>query len=189
MVMNPTPDVRQAPGSSHNDVDSASELRSQVTTWQVLQGFDAQVSRASHQTPFQFARWLAALLTVIVGWLVMGTQQSVTAYVPTLAVVAVLLLPDAQSIAVAGLKFDRLRDEVASQHEEISRLRAEIMSINSSIASSQVHIAFGTMGTDTARTAEARLSGGPDQTAAPEVVAQRTCADQEPRVSRDGENL
>jgi len=46
-------------------------------------------------------------------------------YVPAL-VAAVLLLPDAKSITVGGLKFDRLQKDVIRQNEEIAKLNQQI---------------------------------------------------------------
>jgi len=189
MVSNPSPDVTQASGSTHNYVHSAGETRAQVTTRQALQGFDSQAWRATCKAPFRFARWLAALLTAIAGWLVVGTQQSAAAYLPALGVVVLLMLPDAQSIAIAGLKFDRLRDEVASQQAEVSRLRAEILSINSSIASSQVHIAFAAAAMDATAAAEGHRFGEPDLCSPASELGGPGYLDHERQVAPDHEPL
>lgn len=70
---------------------------------------DSQAWRATRGAPFQFVRWLGALATVVVNWVQSGSQQSAAAYLPVLAVVALLLVPDAQSIEIVGLKFNRYR--------------------------------------------------------------------------------
>ena len=63
---------------------------------------------------------------------------------PVLAVVALLLLPDAQAIGIAGFRFDRLTNEVARQRRAVDRLTTEVSLINNSlIVGSQVNIALG----------------------------------------------
>jgi hypothetical protein len=105
---------------------------------------DSQAWRATRGAPFQFVRWLGALATVVADWIQSGTPHSTVAYVPVLAVVALLLLPDAQSIEIPGLKFDRLANEVTRQRRSVDRLSAEVSYINNSlIAGAQVNITMG----------------------------------------------
>jgi hypothetical protein len=108
---------------------------------------DSQAWHATGGAPLQFARWLAALATVIADWIQSGAPQNAVSYVPVLAVVALLLLPDARSIAFAGVRFERLTDEVAQQKQAVDTLCAEVSSINNSlIAGSQVNITLAGTG-------------------------------------------
>lgn len=103
------------------------------------------------RAPFRRARWSAALflvagaLAAYVFWLFTGVHpicQVTTAgsgsvtktcglpgaadFVYVLAVVAVLLLPEAKSIKIGGLEFDRLTTAVREQADEISRLSQQV---------------------------------------------------------------
>ena len=82
-----------------------------------IQLIDSRAWRASQGAPFQFARWLAALATVLIDWVQSGTPQSAVAYLPVLTVVALMLLPDAESIGVGSLRFERLTSEVGRQEQ------------------------------------------------------------------------
>lgn len=115
---------------------------------------DSQAWGATRGAPFQFVRWISALATVVVNWVQSGTMQSPAAYVPVLAIVALLLLPDTQSIEIPGLKFDRLTNEIARQGRSVDRLSAVVSLINNSlIAGSQVNITMGATAVDVTRVA------------------------------------
>ena len=100
--------VNSAPELNHDRRCSAKAGQAKAGLQMVLL-LDSQAWRATRGAPFQFVRWLGALATVVVNWVQSGTPQSAAAYVPVVAVVALLLLPDAQSIEIAGLKFKRYR--------------------------------------------------------------------------------
>ena len=143
MVPNHGSDTLAGVGARNDDLGIAAEERGLTLFLRILQRLDSRAYRATGRAPFQFVRWLAALTTVIIDWLQLGTPRSPAACVPVLAVVTLLLLPDAQSIAVAGLRFDRLRDEMASQQRTVARLSAEVWSISNSLSnSSHVNITF-----------------------------------------------
>lgn len=129
----------------------ASQAKARLRTILLL---DSLAWEATRRAPFQFVRWISALAAVVVNWVQSGSTQSAAAYVPVLAVVALLLLPDAQSIEIPGLKFDRLTNEIARQRRSVDRLSAEVSLVNHSlIAGSQVNITMGATAADAARVA------------------------------------
>jgi hypothetical protein len=140
---------------------------------QATQQFDEQVWRASQGTPFQFARWLSGLAAVLIDWAQFGPPQSAVAYLPVLTLVALLLMPDAKSIGVGSLKFERLTNEVGRQQHTVDRLSEEVSFINDSlIAGSQVNITLGASTVDAAvATAESR--GAPFPGAHGDLIAPR----------------
>jgi hypothetical protein len=144
---------------------------------------DSRAWGATRGAPFQFVRWTSALATVVVSWVQSSTLQSAAAYVPALAVVALLLLPDAQSIEIPGLKFDRLTNELARQRRSVDRLSAEVSLINNSlIASSQVNITIGPGTADAAGVAAAAQSAHPpQQPASPSAPAPQQRSSGRPR--------
>lgn len=149
MVSNPGPEELPV-GSPDADARTGRTLTAARRTLRGLDSVDSRAWRSTCRAPLQFIRWLAALGTVIGDWLKSNGTQSAAAYVPVLVVVALLLLPDAQSIAVAGLKFERLKSEVATQQQAVARLSAEVWSLHNSLsASSQVSVAFGAISLST----------------------------------------
>ncbi len=123
---------------------------------QAIQMLDWRAWRALQGALFQFVRWLAALATVLVNWAQSGPPQSAVAYLPVLTAVALLLLPDAESIEVASLRFERLKGEVGRQKRTVDRLCDEVSTIsNSLVAGSQVNITLGASTIDAAVVAAA----------------------------------
>lgn len=108
MVPNFRRDAVNSASELNNDRRCSAKAAQAKAGLQMVLLLDSQVWRDTRGAPFQFVRWLGALATVVVNWVQSGTLQSAAAYVPVLAVVALLLLPDAQSIEIPGLKFDRL---------------------------------------------------------------------------------
>jgi hypothetical protein len=96
-----------------------------------------------------WARWLAASLAVVIGWLVNGMHASPGSYVYLLLFIALMLYPDAQAISVAGLRIERLHDEVVRQDKQIAALNQHVQlltSVNSTLVASTrqvVSIAVG----------------------------------------------
>jgi hypothetical protein len=112
------------------------------------------------------ARWLAALaltagaLAAYAYWLFTGTHPAcqvtmgasrivtrtcglpdVTDLAYVLAVVVILLLPEAKSIKIGSLEFERLTTEVRGQREEIARLSQSVSQV---VRTSQVvNLALG----------------------------------------------
>jgi len=155
--------VNSAPGlnSDPRCPAKATESRTKAGLRMVLL-LDSQAWRATGGAPFQFVRWLGALTTVVVNWVQSGTLQSTVEYLPVVAIVALLLLPDIQSIEIAGLKFDRLTDEIARQRRAVDKLSAEVSLISNSLnASSQVNIMMGATAADTAWIAAAQSEHSP----------------------------
>jgi hypothetical protein len=109
MVPNFRRDALNSAPESNNDPRCLAKASQAEVGLQAALLLDSQAWRATRGAPFQFVRWLGALATVVVNWVQSGDLQSIAAYVPVLAVVALLLLPDAQSIEIAGLKFNRYR--------------------------------------------------------------------------------
>ena len=121
-------------------------------------------ARAFTIAPFQRLRWGAALLIVVVSagfilfCLVAGSRPAcqvttvstgnhavttkicglpdMTSYLCLLAVVALLLLPDAASIKVGGFEFQRLTGEIKQQANAIDRLGLQVSQL--SLQASQV---------------------------------------------------
>jgi hypothetical protein len=97
-----------------------------IALWRTLQRMDSVAWRAVRDDPaLQFARWLAAIAAIVVYGFLPHAISNAPGYVPAL-VAAVLLLPDAKSITVGGLKFDRLQKDVIRQNEEIAKLNQQI---------------------------------------------------------------
>jgi hypothetical protein len=145
MAPNPGRDAATTTGEMNDGPRHPAKTSRALAALQILRLLDSQAWRATRGAPFQFVRWLAALATVVVNWVQSGTLQCAASYMPVLAVVALLLLPDAQSIGIAGLRFDRLTNEVARQRRTVDRLLTEVSLINNSlIVGSQVNIALGT---------------------------------------------
>lgn len=114
---------------------------------------------------FRWQRWLAALLltggalAVYAFWLLTGAHPvcqvttvaghvtrtcglpDVTDFIYVLAVVAVLLLPDAKSIKIGGVEFVRLTSAVRAQTAEISRLSQQVSQVVSTTSNISVTIA------------------------------------------------
>jgi hypothetical protein len=131
---------------------------------QAIRLIDSRAWQTSQGAPFQFARWLAALTTVIVNWALSGPPQSTVAYLPVLTAVALLLLPDAKSIEVAGLRYERLTNEISQQRRDVDTLRQEVSLIGNSLtASSHVNITVGASTIDAA-TPKARAVRRGDRT-------------------------
>ena len=102
----------------------------------------------TQEAPFQFARWLGALTTVVTDWLLAGPSQTAAGYIPVFAVVGLLLLPDARSIGIAGLTFERLGREMHQNRKTMHELSAQVSSISSYlVAGSQVNIVLGSAST------------------------------------------
>ena len=109
MVPNSRRDAVNSAPESNNDPRRLAKASQAEAALQMALLLDSQAWRATRGGPFQFVRWLGALATVVANWVQSGNLQSTAAYLPVLVVVALLLLPDAQSIEIAGLKFDRYR--------------------------------------------------------------------------------
>jgi hypothetical protein len=111
-------------------------------------------SDAPGSAPLRKARWAAALLitgaalALYAFWLFTGAHPvcqvttaasasvrktcglpDVSDYVYVLAVVVVLLLPDAKSIKIGGLEFERLTTAVREQKDEIGRLSQQVTQV------------------------------------------------------------
>jgi hypothetical protein len=159
MVRNFRRDAVNSAPELNNDRGCSAKAGQAKAGLQMVLLLDSQAWRATRGAPFQFVRWLGALATVVVNWVQSGTLQSAAAYVPVLAVVALLLLPDAQSIEIPGLKFDRLTNEMARQRRSVDEL-GEVSSINNSLsAGSQVNITVGATVIDAAWAASVAQSG------------------------------
>jgi hypothetical protein len=151
MAPNPGRDAATGTDGMNDDPRHPARTSRAMAALRIIRLLDSQAWRAMRGAPFQFVRWLAALATVVVNWVQSGTLQSAAAYVPVLAVVALLLLPDAQSIGIVGLSFDRLTNEVARQRRAVDRLFTEVSLINNSlIVAPQVNIALGATAIDAA---------------------------------------
>jgi hypothetical protein len=132
-------------GKEKDDLLRPVKVRQGIAAMRTIRMIDSRAWGASQGAPFQFVRWLAALTTVLMNWVQSGTPQSVVAYLPVLTVVALLLLPDAASIGVGGLRFERRTSEVGRQKRPADGLGDELSSIsNSLVAGSQVSITLGT---------------------------------------------
>ena len=188
MVSNFRRDAVNFPCELNNDLPCLAKASRAKATLQMIRLLDSQAWRATRGASFQFVRWFGALATVVVNWAQSGTPQSAAAYVPVLLVVALLLLPDAQSIEIAGLKFDRLTNEIARQRRSIGRLLAEVSLINNSlIAGSQVNITMGATTIDAASAATAAQSGDsprqPREPIGPNLAAEGIQADHDQGIS------
>jgi hypothetical protein len=106
--------------------EGAPRVSGLTTLWRTLQQLDAMAWRAVRDHPaLQFTRWLAALAAIVVYGLLPHAIRNAPAYLPAL-VAAILLLPDAKSITIGGLKFDRLQKDVIRQNEEIAKLHQQV---------------------------------------------------------------
>jgi hypothetical protein len=77
-----------------------------VTTWRTVQKLDADAWRKLRDdAPFRFIRWLGALGLLVGAWDALGTPSSAAAWLPVLGIIALLLLPDASSIAFGGFTY------------------------------------------------------------------------------------
>jgi hypothetical protein len=94
---------------SANDSDnpgSGADAGKLVTTWRTVQKLDADAWRKLRDdAPLRFTRWLGALVVISVAWDVLGIPHRATAWLPVLAIVVLLLLPDASSIAFGGFTY------------------------------------------------------------------------------------
>lgn len=120
-------------------------------------GRGAGTAQTAAQTPWLRVRWGAALLLTVGAlaayafWLFTDVRPvcqattaasgavtktcglpDVTDFIYVLAVVAILLLPEARSIKIGGLEFERLTTEVREQKEEIARLSQHVSQVVSS---------------------------------------------------------
>lgn len=91
--------------------------------------------RKDHNTaPLPLLRWLGALGVVIWYWAKTGTPHSssvwLTAWLPALALVVVLALPDAASITFGGLRLEmrRTREDVAELRQQIMQMSIQAQS-------------------------------------------------------------
>lgn len=159
MVQNLRPDAENSARELNNYPRHPARASRAKAGLKMVLLLDSETWRATHGAPFQFVRWIGALVTVVANWVQSGTPPSAAAYVPVLAVVALLLLPDAQSIEIPGLKFDRLSNEITRQRHSVDRLSAEDSLINNSLtASSQVNITMGATAVGAAKIATAAQS-------------------------------
>jgi hypothetical protein len=94
-----------------------------VTTWRTVQKLDTDTWRKMRDdAPLRFARWLAALGVIIGAWDVMGVPKSAIAWLPVLAIITLLLLPDASSIAFGGFSYQaRQAADVAVKASDSAR--------------------------------------------------------------------
>jgi cytochrome c-type biogenesis protein CcmH/NrfG len=112
-----------------DNVDSESQSRANylVTTWRTVQKLDSDVwRRLRDDAPFRFARWLAAVTTVAADWHLNGNPKSAVAWLPVLAVVMLLLLPDASSIALGGFSWQTRHavDQPRRDAQQLKRAQA-----------------------------------------------------------------
>lgn len=124
---------------------------------------DTRAWEANHTEPFRFIRWLGALATAVSGLIESYTAHIAMPYLPTLLVVAILLLPDARSITVgwggSSMKVDLLTNEVTQQRHDVDRLADEVRVISHTMASSTVNIAIGGSEIDTSQAEGAPQNG------------------------------
>jgi hypothetical protein len=140
--------VARCAADTGSDDDCCARKHSPATASGMPRKADSAAWQAMRTPPFQFIRWLATLTTVVADWLAAGTPRSLISYAPVLMIVALLLLPDARSIKILGVKFERLTAEVTRQGDTVDRLAVEVSQISNSLAaSSQVNIAFGGVAT------------------------------------------
>jgi hypothetical protein len=136
--------VARCVADTRNDDDCCAGKHGTATAAGMPGRADSAAWQAMRTPPFQFIRWLAALTTVVADWLAAGTPRSLISYAPVLMIVALLLLPDARSIKILGVKFERLTSEVTRQGDAVDRLAVEVSQVSNSLAAnSQVNIAFG----------------------------------------------
>jgi hypothetical protein len=115
------------PDNDHPDSDQKSNKL--VATWRTVQKLDVDTWRKFRDdAPFRFIRWLAALGLIIGTWDVMGTPRSVTALLPPLAIVILLLLPDASSFTLGGFTWQAraAADKATQAAEKAERLALTI---------------------------------------------------------------
>jgi hypothetical protein len=129
--------VEAGPGAGPADASNAAS--------RLTQSLDSAFWRATTRPPFQFLRWLGALCTVTVEWALSAGHANASSYLPVVLIAGLLLLPDAKSITLPGLKFERLTDEVTRQREEVARLAQDVKLMNCSLManSQQVIIRLG----------------------------------------------
>jgi hypothetical protein len=93
--------------------------------WRRPVAIDAEWRKAHSTAPLPLLRWLGALGVVIWFWDKTGASHSasafLTAWLPALVLVLVLVLPDAASVTFGGLKVEmrRTREEVAGLNQKI----------------------------------------------------------------------
>lgn len=80
--------------------------------------------RAVHSSPGQAVRWLAVLGLVLWRW-ADGAPSGFMGWLPVLIVSVLLLLPDADSVAFAGVKLEmrKAREEVAGLRQQVAQLQ------------------------------------------------------------------
>lgn len=77
-----------------------------VSTWRTVQKADADAWRKLRDdAPFRFTRWFVSLTVVSIAWYVMGIPNRASAWLPVLGIIALLILPDASSIAFGPFAF------------------------------------------------------------------------------------
>jgi hypothetical protein len=193
MPANSRREAANAAAKGKDDLPCSVKVRQGMAAVRTIRLLDSRAWRALQGAPFQFVRWLAALATVLVNWVQSGPPQSAVAYLPVLTAVALLLLPDAESIEVASLRFERLKSEMGRQKRAVDRLCDEVSTIsNSLIAGSQVNITIGASMIDAAVAAAAPLgTGSPRERGgliAPHLTAEGVRPEHElPRSNRGGD--
>jgi hypothetical protein len=77
-----------------------------------------------HSGAGQAIRWLAVLGLVLWRWAA-GLPSDFTGWVPVLVISLLLLLPDADSVAFAGVKLEmrRAREEVAGLRQQVTQMQ------------------------------------------------------------------
>ena len=67
--------------------------------WRSVQKLDADAwKKLQDGAPLRLLRWAAAVALVTIRWYLSGTPTSVVAWLPTLVLVGLMLLPDADSL-------------------------------------------------------------------------------------------
>lgn len=92
--------------ASDDSAKARSKAGKLVTIWRTVQQLDKEAwVNSRDMAPLRFVRWLGALGVVIWFWDSQGTPHDATTWLPVLAIIAVLLLPDAASIGLGAFSF------------------------------------------------------------------------------------
>lgn len=98
-----------------------------VATWRTVQKLDADAWRKLRDdAPYRFTRWLCAVGIVIGAWDVLGTPERISAWLPVAGLVLLLLLPDASSIAFAGIRFQARQAADLAAQEAIGKIELQV---------------------------------------------------------------
>jgi hypothetical protein len=94
-----------------------------VTAWRVAQKHDADAwSKVRAAPSMRLTRWLGAFAVLATTWGLSGTPRSAVAWLPPLAIAALLILPDAESLGFGSFTWkarqEADRAEAASEKAE-----------------------------------------------------------------------